>query len=122
MKKIIINKVVSVLALMAFALTPLTALATDMWAETPNLNEDTELPSVVIEQANFSNSRPLVNKWVETPDLNAETEIYDFVLDDRGRFASTFIPEMYTETPALDEVFAERHLLIDEYPLMAEGW
>ncbi len=118
---IIINNVVTVLAIVAFAFTPFTAFAADMWEETPNLNDDTELSFAVIKPAAFINRRPLVNMWAETPDLNAETEDYDVILDDEGRFLSTFIPEMYIETPAIDEIFIQRQLLAGEDSFLAEG-
>ena len=115
------NKAVTVLAIMAFAFTPFTAFAADMWKETPNLNDDTELPSAVINPAAFVNSRPPVNMWAETPDLNADTENYDFMLDDDRQFASTFIPEMYAETPAVNDIFKTRHLLADEVNLLTKS-
>jgi len=121
MKPIVIIKVAAVLAVMVFTFTPVGVVAADMWQETPNLNEDSELPSAVIKPVVFVNRRPLVDQWVETPDLNAETDNLDFIPDDEGRFVGTLIPEMYAETPALDEIFAIRQPVADEDTMLAEG-
>ena len=112
---------VTVLAIMALAFTPLGAFSADMWAETPDLNDNSELFSKVTESAVYANSRPLVDMWAETPDLNSETENYDFILNDEGRIVSSFNSDMYAETPAIDEIFNNRQLLGAEDTFLAEG-
>ena len=121
MNTFILYKIVGILVFMAFTFTPFTALATDIWSETPNLDDDIGLSSAVIKPTAFINSRPSVNMWAETPELNIEKEDYGFIPDDEGRFVSTFTPEMYVETPALDEIFIRRQLLEDVDSLLAEG-
>ena len=121
MKHIIINNVVTAFTVMVFTFTPFNAFAADMWQETPNLNDDSELPSAMIKPVVFINSRPLVDQWAETPELKAETDNFEFIPDDEGRFVSTLIPEMYAETPAVDVIFTIRQRVSVEDTLLAEG-
>ena len=46
-----------------------SALADDMWSETPDLNNPTN-PSVTIDPNQLSNKKPSVDMWTETPNLN----------------------------------------------------
>jgi hypothetical protein len=102
------------LALMVFTFTPLLAVAADMWAETPDLNADSEIASAVTEPATFKYESQTVDMWAETPDLNADQEDHGVSFIGRGRLVNNFDPEMYAETPDLNKGFAKRQMKVFE--------
>jgi hypothetical protein len=80
-----------------------TAVADDMWSETPDLNSIAK-PSVTIEPNKLLNKKSAVDIWAETPDLNDTNEEYSF------KFLETVVKtgiahsEFYAETPDLNKV------------------
>ena len=114
MKKIIKNKIIAVFAFIIFSYTPLMPLAADIWAETPDLSDDSQIASVVTETATFKYNRPAVDMWAETPDLNAVQEDNGVSIIGPARLVNNFNPEMYAETPDLNKGFAKRHLKVFE--------
>ena len=105
MKKIINYNIITFIVVLVFAFTPFTAFAADMWAETPDLNDENDAASIVTEPATLKYNRPAVNMWAETPDLSADSEDYDVSIGDNIRVVGNFNPEMYTETPDLNKPF-----------------
>jgi hypothetical protein len=79
-----------------------TAVANDMWSETPDLISLAK-PSVAIEPNKLLNKESAVDIWAETPDLNDTNEEYSF------KFVETLVKtgiahaELYTETPDLNK-------------------
>ncbi len=114
MKKIIKNKIVGIFVLITLAFTPLMALAADMWVETPDLNDDSEIASTAVEPTVFKYNRQAVDMWAETPDLNTDQEEHGVSIDGRGRLVNHFNPEMYAETPDLNEDFVKRQIRVFE--------
>ena len=114
MKKIIKNKIIAIFALITLAFIPLMALAADMWAETPDLHDDSEIASAVTEPATLKYDGQAVDMWAETPDLNADQEDHGVSIIGRGRLVNNFNPEMYAETPDLNEGFAKRQMKVFE--------
>jgi hypothetical protein len=112
-------KIMMILALLVFALSPLTSASADMWDETPNPSDDLTNPSFVPEPFRFVYKRPAVDMWAETPNVSAESEDYDLVLENEVRIVKGLAhPEFYAETPDLsiiqlaDEPKGEREILI----------
>jgi hypothetical protein len=120
MKKIIKNKIIAIYALITLAFTPLMALAADMWAETPDLSDDFQKASAVVEPATFKYDRQAVNMWAETPDLNTDQEDHGVSIDGHRYLVNNHNPEMYAETPDLNEDFVERQIRIFEEVTIAD--
>jgi hypothetical protein len=120
MKKMINNAMIVILSLLVFTILPTAVFATDMWAETPNLNDDSEVASTVTEPVTFKYDTPAVDMWAKTPDLNAENQAHDVNLDDNARIVNDFRPEMYAETPDLNKASAERQVKIFEDTVIAK--
>jgi hypothetical protein len=120
MKKKIKNKIIAILALIIFAYTPLMALAADMWAETPDLSDDSKIASVVTAPTTFMYNRQAVDMWAETPNLNADQEDHGARIDGHGHLINNFNPEMYAETPDLNENFIKRQISVFEEITIAD--
>jgi hypothetical protein len=120
MNRLINTKKITLLALMVFTLTPLFAVAADMWTETPNLDEQSGDKPAVTGPSTFKYSNPAVDMWAETPDLKAEGQLHDVKIDLNSRLVSNFIPEMYAETPDLNQAFAESQVKILDGTVIAE--
>jgi hypothetical protein len=73
MKKIINSAAIVIFSMVAFTILPATISAADMWAETPDLNDETAAASVVIGSKTFKYSNPIVDMWAKTPDLTNQT-------------------------------------------------
>ena len=80
-----------------------TAVADDMWSETPDLNNLTK-PSVTIEPNKLSNKKPAVDMWTETPNLNNTNEEHDFEFVETVVKTGIAHSEFYAETPDLNKV------------------
>ena len=120
MKMIIKNKIIAIFALIIFAYTPLMALADDMWAETPDLSDDSKIAPAVTEPATFKYDRQAVDMWAETPNLNADQEGHNASIDWHGHLVNNFNPEMYAETPDLNENFVKRQISVFEEITIAD--
>ncbi len=120
MKKIFINKTINVLTLMIFTFTPLTGFAGDMWAETPDLDNDSEVASIVSGPTKLTKKRPTVDLWTETPSLNADTKDHGFFIEGNVWSVYNFTPEMYAETPDPFVVEAQRKDKVRKDLLFAE--
>jgi hypothetical protein len=120
MKKIIKNKIIAFFAFIIFSYTPLMALAADMWAETPDLSNDSKIASAVNEPATFKYNRQAVDMWAETPNLNADQEDHGVSIDGHGHLVNNFNPEMYAETPDLNENFVKRQISVFEEITIAD--
>ena len=101
MKRIIKNKITAILALIIFLYTPLLALAADMWAETPDLSDDSKNATTVTDPGTLKYDRPAVDMWAETPDLSSGQKDHGVHIDGQVRLVNNFNPEMYAETPEL---------------------
>ena len=109
MKTLLNRKIIAIISFIVFATVPFTAFAADMWAETPDLNDDFEISSLANESATFKNKAPAIDLWSETPDLLAETENHGVAIDTESRIVSNFNPEMYAETPDLNRTVGNQH-------------
>lgn len=107
--------------MMVFAFTPVTAFATDMWAETPDLNNDDNVPAVVTGSSILRYESPDVDMWAETPNLVSERKEHEVYIDTESRFVSNFNPEMYAETPDLNTNPAAPRVIRVESILIAKG-
>jgi hypothetical protein len=112
--------IITLLSLMVFAVIPFTAHAADMWVETPDLNNDHDVPSVVIGSSTFTYESPEVDMWAETPNLLIEREEHGVYIDTESRFVSDFKPEMYAETPDLNTTSAAPRIIRVESILIAK--
>ncbi len=84
----------------SFAVPPL--FAADMWAETPDLNDNTKSSNFTSEPVKFIFKKPEVDLWAETPDLSFGKEKYTDSLERSVSVASILVPELYKETPDLN--------------------
>lgn len=78
-----------------------SALADDMWSETPGLNNLTN-PSAAVEPNTLSNKKSTVDMWAETPDLNNTNEEFEFESEETVVKAGIAHSELYAETPDLN--------------------
>ena len=120
MKKTINYTAIVILSLVAYMIPPATILAADIWAETPDLKDETAGASAVVGPATFKYSNPAVDMWAETPDLDTKNSAHDVRIDLNSRLVRNFDPEMYAETPNLNQVFEERQDRIFEDSVIAE--
>lgn len=121
MKTLLNKKIIAIIFFIVLVTTPFTAFAADMWAETPDLNDDSEISSLAKESATFKSKAPAINLWTETPDLLAETENHGVAIDTESRIVSNFNPEMYAETPDLNRAVGNQHGKTLEVILIASG-
>lgn len=101
MKKLKTKNIMLYFAIILWISTPFTSFASDMWKETPNLNHETKIESVINEIAIFTSNLPLIDMWAETPDLSKEKKDDGLVFDIPSRSVDHFDHEMYAETPDL---------------------
>jgi hypothetical protein len=120
MKTLKDKKIIAFLSLMVFAFTPFTAFATDMWAETPDLNNNDNVPIVGTGSSIFIHESPEVDMWAETPNLFTEREEHGVYIDTESLFVSDFNPAMYAETPDLNTTSAAPQVLRVESILIAK--
>jgi hypothetical protein len=115
------NKIImALLSMMVFAFAPVTAYAADLWAETPDLNNDDNVPTVVTGSSIFIYESPEVDMWAETPNFFTEREKHGVYIDTESRFVSNFNPEMYAETPDLNTTSAAPRVIRVESTLIAK--
>ena len=96
-------KIITIMALLALALVPLTSASADMWSETPGTFDES---SESLGSSTLVYNKPAVNLWAETPDADADQGDYDLELETEGRFVTSNKPGMYAETPGTDALFA----------------
>ena len=111
--------IVALLSMMVFAFTPFTAFATDLWAETPDLNNDGNVPTVVTGSSIFIYGSPEIDLWAETPNLFTEREEHGVYIDTESRFVNNFNSEMYAETPDLNTTLPSPRVIRVEGILIA---
>ena len=99
------KKLTTLLSLILFAVIPLTSYAADMWAETPELNNN-NVPTVVTGSSTFTYVSPGVDMWAETPNFQTDREGHGVYIDIESRFISDYNPAKYDETPDLNTTSA----------------
>lgn len=120
MKTLKDKKILTLLSLMVFTVIPFTAHAADMWAETPDLNNNDIVPTVVTGMFIFIYESPEIDMWAETPNLLTEREEHGVYMDPESRFVSDYNPAMYAETPDLNITAAALRVKCDESILIAK--
>jgi hypothetical protein len=100
MKKIIKHRIANIIMVIMFTMVPFTDFAADKWSETPDLNNDSEIVSMITRWATFNQKNPVIDIWAETPDLNTGNRAHVVEIDN-SYIESIFNLEMYVETPEL---------------------
>lgn len=107
--------------LMVILWIPLVASAADMWAETPDLNDDAEKSSFIAESHTLKYNSAKVDMWAETPNLDDGSEDHIVQMEGEYRFINNFNLEMYAETPGLNNTLPRPHVETEESTLLATG-
>ena len=105
MKPLQNKKLITLLSLMVFAVISPTTYAADMWAETPDLNNNM-VPTLVTGSSTFTYESPEVDMWAETPNFLTDRKEHGVYIDTESRFFSDYNPAMYDETPDLNTTSA----------------
>lgn len=121
MKAIINKQFITIITLLVFAVTPLVSLAADMWAETPDLNNDFETSSVITAAGALNSKSPATDLWAETPDLLSNSANHGIIVETESRVVKNFNPQMYAETPDLNMAFAPKPAEAVEKVLIVSG-
>ena len=106
MKTLQNKKLITLLSLMVFAVIPPTTYAADMWAETSDLNNNNNVPTVVTGLSIITYESPEVDMWAETPNFLTDREEHGVYIDNESRFINDYNPAMYAETPGLNTTSA----------------
>ena len=119
--KAIENKILeTIMILMILLWLPLAAQAADMWAETPDLNDNSGSAAFITESHTLRNKSVEVDMWAETPDLDNGSENHGVKIDGGSRFVRNFNWEMYAETPGLHDTLPGPRPENMENPLIAK--
>ena len=102
--KATVNKIIeTIMILMVLLWLPLAASAADMWAETPDLNDNTGSSAFITGSPTLRNTSVEVDMWAETPHLDNGSENHGVKIEGGARFVRNFNAEMYAETPGLHD-------------------
>jgi hypothetical protein len=103
MKTRVYKNIATGIFVIVLAIAPPAAFAADMWAETPDLNDESNSASATSDAVTFRYESPTVDMWAEVPDLNAVNENHGVLIDTSSRVVNNFNPKMYAETPGLND-------------------
>ncbi len=101
MKKLAIKNMTFTFVILMFISAPFTTFAADMWNETPELNHDSKIESVVNSPTAFNYSTSVIDMWAETPELSKEKKDNSVVANILLRHVDHFDESMHAETPDL---------------------
>jgi hypothetical protein len=101
MKKLAIKNMTFTFVILMFISAPFAVFAADMWNETPELNHDSKIESVVNGPTASNYGTSIIDMWAETPELPKEKKDNSIVANILLRHVDHFDENMYAETPDL---------------------